>query len=111
MRLPAGIASAERLTAREIAALLGMSRKTVINRASQEDWPFEPVRANGGAIHEFRIDLLPGDIRDERRLLQLVRQHLLHSAEPQRPRFHGISLSVFQIRDEAWTGLQVGKGD
>lgn len=51
------------LTASEIAAALGVSRKTVINRASCEHWPFEIRNGNGGAAHAFRVDLLPGDMR------------------------------------------------
>ena len=53
----------DRLTAREIAAILGLSRQAVTNRASRENWHFETKNGNGGTAHAFRIDLLPGDVR------------------------------------------------
>lgn len=51
------------LNAREIAATLGLSRRTIFYKAKRENWPKVILPTNGGLSNFFIIKKLPEEIR------------------------------------------------
>lgn len=54
-----------RYSAREIAALLKVTKQAISVRAGREGWPSEAERGNGGIRHLYRLADLPADIAVE----------------------------------------------
>jgi len=54
-----------RLSAKEIAKLMGISREAVHKRARKDSWPYTIDIVRGGRRHLFRLEDLPQEIRQK----------------------------------------------
>ena len=53
----------DRVTAKQIAQALGISRQAANDRATKESWPFEEMSCRGGKRRVYPLETLPADIR------------------------------------------------
>lgn len=70
------------LTAKEIAAVMGITVRRIQVRAGKENWPFTEEKARGGSLRKYNIPDLPPDVQEAIIYKEGVKPELLPALAP-----------------------------